>query len=154
MRLVFFDDYRLGVVRATGVHEITALLGDVIELSPQERLEHLIDNWLDLKPRIAAAPLSDPLPLNGVRLRAPAAKPSKMVVNCSRNYKEFGEPGPLPIDFFLKSPEAILDPGGTVELPPVDATVFHHEAELGLVIGRTAQRVPVAEARDYIFGYL
>ena len=77
-----------------------------------------------------------------------------MVVSAARNYKEFGNPGPLPIEFFLKSPEAILDPGGTVELPPVSAKVFHHEAELGLIIGRTAQRVPASGALEYVFGFL
>jgi 2-keto-4-pentenoate hydratase/2-oxohepta-3-ene-1,7-dioic acid hydratase in catechol pathway len=54
---------------------------------------------------------------------------------------------------FLKSYAALLGSGGTVELPPVPATIFHHEAELAVVIGRRAHRVPAAEAMDYVFGY-
>src|SRR5262249_22447154 len=74
-------------------------------------------------------------------------------VCAARNYQECGVHKTVPIEFFLKSPEAILDPGGTVELPPQQATIFHHEAELAVIIGKTARRVKAAEALDYVFGY-
>jgi 2-keto-4-pentenoate hydratase/2-oxohepta-3-ene-1,7-dioic acid hydratase in catechol pathway len=54
---------------------------------------------------------------------------------------------------FLKSPEAVLGPGGTVVLPPEDANIFHHEAELVAVIGHTASRVSKDEALRHVFGY-
>jgi 2-keto-4-pentenoate hydratase/2-oxohepta-3-ene-1,7-dioic acid hydratase in catechol pathway len=54
---------------------------------------------------------------------------------------------------FLKSPEAVLGPGGTVVLPPEDANIFHHEAELVAVIGHTASRVSQDDALRTIFGY-
>jgi 2-keto-4-pentenoate hydratase/2-oxohepta-3-ene-1,7-dioic acid hydratase in catechol pathway len=49
---------------------------------------------------------------------------------------------------------SILDPGGTVKLPPIDAVIFHHEAELGFVIGQRGKDIPEAEALDYVFGYI
>jgi 2-keto-4-pentenoate hydratase/2-oxohepta-3-ene-1,7-dioic acid hydratase in catechol pathway len=38
-------------------------------------------------------------------------------------------------------------------LPDVPATIFEGEAELAIVIGKTATNVAEADAADYIFGY-
>ena len=53
---------------------------------------------------------------------------------------------------FLKPPSALLDPGGTVVLPPESARV-EHEAELVVVIGKRAKYVPREAALSYVFGY-
>jgi 2-keto-4-pentenoate hydratase/2-oxohepta-3-ene-1,7-dioic acid hydratase in catechol pathway len=57
------------------------------------------------------------------------------------------------LDIFFKSPEGIIGDGDTVELPPHQASIFHHEAEIAVVIGRTARDVSEAEAMDHVFGY-
>jgi 2-keto-4-pentenoate hydratase/2-oxohepta-3-ene-1,7-dioic acid hydratase in catechol pathway len=46
---------------------------------------------------------------------------------------------------FLESPESVLAPGGTVVLPNHPATIFHHEAELALVIGTRSKDLPADE---------
>ena len=53
---------------------------------------------------------------------------------------------------FIKLPAAIIADGEAIRLPPGRVRV-DWECELGLVIGRPATRVPVAQAADYIFGY-
>jgi 2-keto-4-pentenoate hydratase/2-oxohepta-3-ene-1,7-dioic acid hydratase in catechol pathway len=53
---------------------------------------------------------------------------------------------------FLKSPSAIVAEGEPVRLPP-GRTRIEWECELGVVIGRTASRVPIERGLDYIFGY-
>lgn len=53
---------------------------------------------------------------------------------------------------FMKSPAAVIAEGEAVRIPP-GRTQIEWECELGVVIGRTAARVPVAGAQDYIFGY-
>jgi 2-keto-4-pentenoate hydratase/2-oxohepta-3-ene-1,7-dioic acid hydratase in catechol pathway len=53
---------------------------------------------------------------------------------------------------FMKAPAAIVADGETVRLPPGRSQV-EWECELGVVIGRTASRVPLERAADYIFGY-
>jgi 2-keto-4-pentenoate hydratase/2-oxohepta-3-ene-1,7-dioic acid hydratase in catechol pathway len=154
MRLVFFDDYRLGIVQGDRVADATAALGDISGVAPQDRLLMIISGWAELRPQIERVAQAAPSrPLKGMRLRAPVPRPSKIVC-AARNYMENGVHRSVPIEFFLKSSEAILEPAGTVELPPQQATIFHHEAELALVIGRTARRVKAAEALDYVFGYL
>ena len=53
---------------------------------------------------------------------------------------------------FMKSPGVIIADGEAIRLPPGRVRV-DWECELGIVIGRQATRVPVAQAADYIFGY-
>jgi 2-keto-4-pentenoate hydratase/2-oxohepta-3-ene-1,7-dioic acid hydratase in catechol pathway len=53
---------------------------------------------------------------------------------------------------FLKSPTAVIAEGESIRIP-VGRTDIDAECELGVVIGRTAARVPVSEARNHIFGY-
>ncbi|NBB78588.1 MAG: DUF2437 domain-containing protein [Verrucomicrobia bacterium] len=54
----------------------------------------------------------------------------------------------------MKSPTALLDPGGTIRLPrflPSDSVDY--ECELGIVIGRTCKNATPANALDYVLGY-
>jgi len=53
---------------------------------------------------------------------------------------------------FAKTSNAITGHGQAVPLPPRSSQV-DYEAEFAVVIGRTASRVPAAEALDYIAGY-
>lgn len=53
---------------------------------------------------------------------------------------------------FLKAPSAIIATGEPI-LIPRGRTEIDWECELGVVVGRTANHVPVARGGDYIFGY-
>ena len=53
---------------------------------------------------------------------------------------------------FLKASSSVIAEGEAV-LRPVGRDRVDSECELGAVIGRTASRVPLAQANDYIFGY-
>jgi 2-keto-4-pentenoate hydratase/2-oxohepta-3-ene-1,7-dioic acid hydratase in catechol pathway len=53
---------------------------------------------------------------------------------------------------FLKAPAAIVAEGEAVRIPP-GRTQIEWECELGVVIGKTATRVPIDRAADYVFGY-
>ena len=87
-------------------------------------------------------------------LRAPV-EPFKILC-VGRNYaahaKELGNEVPAEPLLFLKPKTALIGHGGVVELPPESARV-EHEAELGVVIGKTARRVSRDRALDYVFGY-
>ncbi len=94
------------------------------------------------------------LPLDSVRLLAPV-KPSKIIC-LGRNYAEHArehnaEVPKVPL-IFLKPPSAVLDPGGSIVLPPQSQQV-EHEAELVAVIGRRGRNILAEEAQQYIFGY-
>jgi 2-keto-4-pentenoate hydratase/2-oxohepta-3-ene-1,7-dioic acid hydratase in catechol pathway len=58
------------------------------------------------------------------------------------------------IDMFLKAPSAVIGPGDSIVLPEAKCPIFHHEAELGLVIGARTTNASGAAARAAIFGYV
>ena len=91
--------------------------------------------------------------LAGQRVLAPVV-PSKIVA-VALNYKahaaEQGKPLPPEPLFFLKPSTSVIGPGDAIELPPGVGRV-DHEAEVGLVIGRRARRVPAERAAEYILG--
>lgn len=86
---------------------------------------------------------------------APVA-PAKILC-VGRNYRahaaELGNEVPPEPLLFLKPSSSLLDPDGTIELPP--ATISNrvdHEAELAVLIGRRARRATAEEAAACIFG--
>jgi 2-keto-4-pentenoate hydratase/2-oxohepta-3-ene-1,7-dioic acid hydratase in catechol pathway len=87
------------------------------------------------------------------RVLAPVL-PSKIVcvgLNYRDHAAEQGKPLPAEPLIFMKPSTAVLDPGGTIAVPAWVGRV-DHEAELAVVIGRRATRVPEAEAMAYVLG--
>lgn len=94
-----------------------------------------------------------PEPLDALSLLAPVV-PGKIVavaLNYRAHAAEQGKPLPGEPLFFLKPTTAVVGPGEPIVLPPGVGRV-DHEAEVGLVIGRRASRVPVESAADCVFG--
>src|ERR1700691_3345604 len=153
MKLALFNDYVPGVVNGDRIVDISGIVGPAtMSLQPADRMLALIAEFDRLRARITEAAAGQGLPLAQVRLRAPVPRPSKMLFGLG-NYRENVQAKVPPLGLFLKSPSSILDPGGTVRLPAIDAVIFHHEAELGFVIGKRGKDIPEAEALDYVFGY-
>jgi 2-keto-4-pentenoate hydratase/2-oxohepta-3-ene-1,7-dioic acid hydratase in catechol pathway len=93
-----------------------------------------------------------PVPLSDVRLRAPVPRPVKLL--CAQlSFREGVAEAKIAPSFFLKSSTSVIGPDDIVELPAVDAPVFHHEAELAVVIGKRAKNVPASAAMKHVFGY-
>jgi 2-keto-4-pentenoate hydratase/2-oxohepta-3-ene-1,7-dioic acid hydratase in catechol pathway len=153
MKLVLFNDYRLGVIQGNRVVDAMEALRGVQFRKPQDLVEEVITRWDELKPKIESTVRGkEGVALDSVRLRPPVPKPPKIIC-AAVNYLEFGQREPAVLDAFLKSSTALIGSGDTCELPPVPASVFHHEPELALVVGKTATKVSQDEAMSYIFGY-
>lgn len=137
------DDSLVDLRSAVGLHE-----------SPQRTMESIIDRYDELRPRMEALIQSGtPMPLNGVRLLPPLPRPSKIMC-CIANYWEHAQREARPLNMFLKNPDAVIGPGGTVRLP--DFTVpwmFMHEAELGVVLRGPNRGVKADDWRSAVFGY-
>jgi 2-keto-4-pentenoate hydratase/2-oxohepta-3-ene-1,7-dioic acid hydratase in catechol pathway len=155
MKLVHFDDFRLGMLTGDQddrVVDITDLVGSDGE-RPQERLVALIEHWDAVALALAAAAHErGSTPVSEVRLRPAVPKPGQLVC-AAVNYLEPAHPEPGPFNAFLKSPLSIIGHGDTVELPDAPASVFHFEPELALVIGRYAAHLTPETALDHVFGY-
>jgi 2-keto-4-pentenoate hydratase/2-oxohepta-3-ene-1,7-dioic acid hydratase in catechol pathway len=154
MRLCYFNDFRLGVVKGDSVVDITEAVKDIPHLHTRDLIIGLIERWDSHKAKVEKAAVSaTSIPLKGVRLRAPVPKPGN--IDCMAvNYMEDGTLKEKPqINAFHKMSNAVIGSGDTMVLPDVPATVFEGEAELALIIGKRATRVPQSEAMKYIFGY-
>jgi 2-keto-4-pentenoate hydratase/2-oxohepta-3-ene-1,7-dioic acid hydratase in catechol pathway len=172
MKLALFDDHRLGVVLGEEIADVTAAVPGYTADALAAGWWRVVASDLDaLRPRIDEL-ASDParrLPLDSVRLRAPALNPSKIIA-CASNYgdhvremhdvqsRTLGNVHPWMMDFdvFLKAPSSLSGPGDAIVLPQdvVEAGVeIHHESELVVVIGRGGKDIPVAEALDAVLGY-
>lgn len=155
MKLVFFDDFKLGAVKNDAVVDLSDGVKGIVHTSPQDLLKQVIEGW----PTYAGAlktivEQNAGVALSSVRLCSPVPKPGNIVC-MAVNYMEDGtRDAPAPINAFLKNPNCVIGNGDTMVLPDVPASIFEGEAELALVIGKRATKVRAADADDYIFGYL
>jgi 2-keto-4-pentenoate hydratase/2-oxohepta-3-ene-1,7-dioic acid hydratase in catechol pathway len=153
MKLAFYNDFQLGVIQNDKIIDVGTAITDLGHPGPQRLMQRVITRWEELAPEIAASLQGERgLPLDEVRLRPPLPQPGQLVC-LARNYLEPAQPERGEFNAFLKSPSSVIGHGDTVEFPPAEATVFHFEPELALVIGKRASRISAAEAMEYIFGY-
>lgn len=154
MKLVFFDDYTLGVAQGDEVVDVSAAVKDLADFHPQDLIVGVITGWDVYQGRIEEAVAAGvAVPLSSVRIRPPVPRPTN--IDCmARNYMEDGTlPEKPPINGFPKTPNSIIGHNDVMVLPDIAATIFEGEAELAIIIGKRAHNVPAAEAFDYIFGY-
>ena len=154
MRLGYFDDFKLGVVKGDRIVDVSKLVKDIPHTGPHDLINGLIERFAKYKTKLQkAADAGKGVPLNKVRIRPPLPKP--ISIDCMAvNYMEDGTlKEPPAINAFHKSASAVIGNGDTMVLPDIAATIFEGEAELALIIGKRASHVKAADAMKYIFGY-
>jgi len=156
MKLLFFNDERLGLLTEGGVVDADAVLAEVKGFPQQAKLEHLIENYSRYEPELRSVLASGhPVAQPDLTVLPPVSRP-RSTLCAFTNYRDrvdgFEQP---PLDFFYKGSAALLGHGGTVRLPDIpDALVFQPEPELGYVIGSKVRNVKPAAALDHVFGYV
>ncbi|PKB67494.1 MAG: hypothetical protein BZY82_03135 [SAR202 cluster bacterium Io17-Chloro-G3] len=169
MKLVMFDDFRPGVLRDSYIVDVTSAVSSIQVSNPKRLMTAIIANFDSLRPvfeRLSTE--QEGVPITAVKLRAPNPRPPKILCGFA-NYFEprttfvggalRPEAPPArgkrdPQDMFLKSIECVSGDGDIVELPPHQAVIFEHEAELGIVIAQRCKDLPATKvAEDVIFGY-
>jgi 2-keto-4-pentenoate hydratase/2-oxohepta-3-ene-1,7-dioic acid hydratase in catechol pathway len=173
MRLVCFDDYRIGVLDDAGIHDVSASIPKW-EPGDLHAMNRLIAGWDSLRGGIErAAREAAPKAMDSVRLRAPVPAPTHLLaapVNFRAHQAEMrnqgfgGVPGSgtsgggdtaETLGFFMKATGSITGASDPIELPMKDWSErrFDHEGEIAFVIGKEARAVAPENAIDYIFGY-
>jgi 2-keto-4-pentenoate hydratase/2-oxohepta-3-ene-1,7-dioic acid hydratase in catechol pathway len=155
MKLMFFNDFRLGVVRGDEVVDVTSIADSVPRVGPQDLIAGVIEGFDEFRPKLeVAAKAGKGVPVGSVQVRPPLPRPRN--ISCMAvNYMEDGtRTEPAPINAFTKSPNAIIGPGDTMVLPDVAASVFEGEAEIAVVIGKRATNVKASDAMKHVFGYV
>ena len=155
MKLLFFDDFKLGVLKGDAVVDVSPAVREIPHTGPHNLISGLIERVEEYRGRLEeAAERGRGVPVRQVRIRPPLPKPYNIVA-MAVNYLEEGDRArPAPLNAFHKSPNSVIGDGDALVLPDVPATVFEGEAEVALVIGRRASNVSAAEAMKYVFGYL
>ena len=122
MKLVFFNDFILGVVRGDAVVDVSEVVRAIPHTSPQDLLNRLIADFASYKGRLQeAAQRGTGVPLSQVRLRPPTPKPYDIVA-MAVNYMEDGTRSePAPKNAFHKAPNSVIGDGDTIILPDVPA---------------------------------
>jgi 2-keto-4-pentenoate hydratase/2-oxohepta-3-ene-1,7-dioic acid hydratase in catechol pathway len=147
LQLVVFNGDRLGALAGSDVIEIPAAGAD-----PRGPLHAFIETAGEL----TIPPDGTRYRLEDVELAAPLPRPGKIIgapVNYVDHQQEMQQPTTIAgLGVFLKAPTSVLAPGGTILLPYTDQRT-DQEAELGVVIGRTARHVPAERALEHVFGY-
>ncbi len=168
MRLVIFDDLRMGILQDERVYDVSDLVGAGGDDWPPIFMLRTIGGFDRLRPRLEAALRArEGIPIDRLRPQAPVVFPNK-VIAAPANYRlhieemrrvvkehapEMKEVHAIErYGVFLKAPSSIIGPGATIELPFPDRRT-DHEVELGVVIGKNARNVKAADAMDYVFGY-
>ena len=155
MKLIYFDDFRLGVLKGDAVVDVSKIVQSIPHTGPHDLISGLIERFADYRKKLEkAAAGGRGIPLKKVKIRPPLPKPYN--IDCMAvNYMEDGTRSePAPINAFHKSPSAVIGEGDTMVLPDVPASIFEGEAEMALVIGRRASKVSAAQAMKYVFGYV
>jgi len=157
MRLVSFGpcgQERLGALISGGerIVDLHAADRDI----PATMLEFLRGDFWGKARRVLADILPEAVvPAPGLRLGAPVPRPSQIIC-VGLNYKdhadEQGVEYPKAPLLFGKSPLAAAGPGDDVVYPD-GVEKLDYEVELAVIIGRTARKVPAAQARQHIAGY-
>jgi 2-keto-4-pentenoate hydratase/2-oxohepta-3-ene-1,7-dioic acid hydratase in catechol pathway len=154
VKLCYFNDYRLGVIKGDQVVDVTDAVKDLPHRDTRDLIVSLIAAWDSHKAKVEkAAAEGKGVALSGVRLRAPVPRPGN--IDCMAvNYMEDGTlPEKPAINAFHKAATAVIGDGDTMVLPDAPASIFEGEAELALVIGKRAKNVSQADAMKHIFGY-
>lgn len=152
MRLVLTRDDRIGALKDDGMVDVSAAFKDIRYRTSADRMPRVIAAFQDRRSQVEDLATSgnvEPLPA----LQAPVPRPPKLIAAFG-NYREGWDRERQPQDMFLESPDSVTGPDSTVVLPDHPADIFHHEAELALVIGKRAKDLAAdASALDVVAGY-
>ena len=114
--------------------------------------ENILPIWEN--PFAGITEIGETLVLSDVTLLAPC-EPSKIValgLNYRDHAAEFGHQVPEEPLIFLKPSTAVIGPEAAIIYPKMSRRV-DYEAELAVVIGKTAHRVREDDALEYVLGY-
>jgi len=155
MKIMLFNDYRIGIIKGEGLVDITSVVANIPHHGIGDLMNGMIGTFDQVRPRIEKfVETGITVPIAGVKIRAPLPKPVN--IECMAvNYMEDGtRKQPALINAFHKAPGCIIGHGETMVLPDIPSTIFEGEAELALIMGKGGSFIPASKAMAHIFGYV
>lgn len=155
MKLVLFDDFKLGVIKGDTVVDVSAVVADIPRLAPQDVMNTLLEQFETYRDALhEVADSGHGVPVSGVKLRPPLPRPRNIVCMAINYLEGKSDAEATPINAFNKPSSSVIGDGDAMVLPDLPAASFEGEAELGVVFGKSGKNIPEEDAYDYIFGYL
>ena len=167
MRICWFNDNRLGLVRDGRVLDVSAALAVLPPPTyPAPRGDPLITHLDKVKPAIAqAANGAKSFAIGEVKFLSPVQSPTKVIGTPTNYAAHVAEAKEQAADFksrytgsieeqglFLKANSSLIGPGEGVAVRFPERRT-DHEMELGIVIGRKVSNISEADALGCIAGY-
>ena len=146
MKLITFNNTRIGVADGDNVYDLTTRLG-------------LSDMRDVLANPAAAAPALNGPPdalLADVQLELPITNPPRIFcigvnyMNRNEEYRD-GTEAPKNPSVFMRGPRSFAPDGGDMLIPP-ESEQLDYEGEIVLVIGTAGRRIPESAAMDHVAG--
>jgi 2-keto-4-pentenoate hydratase/2-oxohepta-3-ene-1,7-dioic acid hydratase in catechol pathway len=160
MRLISYDDGagdHLGVESADGTLWSSGALGGGLPATMAELLAAGEDALSSLRQAAeVAAAHGTGGDVERSSVMAPVPRPGKVIAIGLNYYDHAAEGGVEPPSapmLFAKFTTAVVGPGATIEWDPTLTEAVDLEAELGVVIGKTARRVSEERALEHVLGY-
>jgi 2-keto-4-pentenoate hydratase/2-oxohepta-3-ene-1,7-dioic acid hydratase in catechol pathway len=158
MKLVSFDDYKIGIVHDDKVIDVSDLAGAAPGQWPSVAMNHLIADFPALKTKLDSATTRPGVPLATVKLRTPVPGASKVIaypINYHKHGQEMGSSYRANAQgFFLKPPSSLSGATEPIALPPVASDRrIDHECELAIVIGKKGRDISRESWHEHVFGY-
>lgn len=161
MKLVTFEaannnEPRLGALVDDRVIDLAQASGGDLPSNMRSFLEEGEAAMEKARSLVAGASAGEGLPVDSVKLMAPVLNPTKVVaigLNYMDHCREQNIDPPDRPTIFTKFPSSIVGPGDEIRWDPSLTQEVDYEAELAVVIGRSARRVGEDEALDYVAGY-
>jgi 2-keto-4-pentenoate hydratase/2-oxohepta-3-ene-1,7-dioic acid hydratase in catechol pathway len=155
MRLVRLANDRLGMIEGETLRDVT----DWAYANCPRRVGDPLIAFIEARAR-GETPAGAVVASRGAQFGPPIRQPGKIVAAAANYLKHTQEMNPgvatpggiREKGFFLKAPSSIIGPGGEIRLPFADRRI-DHEAELAVIIGRTARGIDEREALEHVFGY-
>jgi 2-keto-4-pentenoate hydratase/2-oxohepta-3-ene-1,7-dioic acid hydratase in catechol pathway len=145
---------RIGAVRQDQIIDLSKVAPDMLSL--------IEAGWPALaQARELIEAGANPIALEAVTLLAPIPLPRRNVMCLGQNYREHAQEMAeirqeerKPPTFFTKATHAVNGPYADIPFEASVSAQIDWEAELGVVVGRSGKSVPIAQALDYVFGYV
>jgi 2-keto-4-pentenoate hydratase/2-oxohepta-3-ene-1,7-dioic acid hydratase in catechol pathway len=152
------NGYGLGVRTDRGILDVVAAEQELKEGAPQT-ITDVFEGKGDLaglKRLTEKANDNHFIPIDKAQFGPCVTHPEKIIgvgLNYRKHAAETGATPPAQPSLFTKFNTTLNNHGGTIAVSGEDATRFDYEAELVIVIGKTARNISEAEAPGVIFGY-
>lgn len=158
MKIARFNQGSIGVVEGDQIVDITTLIAEDPNEWPPVGPNRLIAHFETLRPKIVQSlPGLPRIALSTVKLLTPVPWPNK-VIAYPVNYHDHGREMQAGYradvqGFFLKPGSSLSGAGEPVFLPNLPTREVHHEAELGIIIGKGGRGIRREDWKDHVFGY-